>query len=129
MNRCVFVGGLGEKYWINDGKILSRNYHQGCRVYSSHGIAAALTSQGVGSVGGYSGLYLVSEAVMNEIIEAIAVEEKPIDRAYNAKGQERQTHLEVMGGGIAYAVRSGYIARVLEVIDNERNDCSGKIDS
>ena len=117
MNRCVFVGGLGEKHWINDGKILSRNYPQGCRVYSSHGIATALTSQGVGSVGGYSGLYLVGEAVMNEAIEAVAVEEKPIDRAYNAKGQERQTHLEVMGGGIAYAVRSGYVARVLEVIE------------
>lgn len=54
---------------------------------------------------------------MNEIIEAIAVEEQPIDRAYNAKCQERQTHLEVMGGGIAYAVRSGYVARVLEVIE------------
>ena len=99
MNRCVFVGGLGEKYWINDGKILSRNYPQGCRVYSSHGIATTLTSQGVGSVGGYSGLYLVSEAVMNEIIEAVAVEEKPIDRAYNAKRAKRKTHLEVMGGG------------------------------
>ena len=54
---------------------------------------------------------------MNETIEAVAVEEQPIDRAYNAKGQERQTHLEVMGGGIAYAVRSGYVARVLEVIE------------
>ena len=54
---------------------------------------------------------------MNEIVEAVAVEEKPIDRAYNAKGKERQTHLEVMGGGgIAFAVRSGYVARVLEVI-------------
>ena len=129
MNRCVFVGGLGEKYWINDGKILSRNYPQGCRVYSSHGIAATLTSQGVGSIGGYSGLYLVSEAVMNEIIEAIAVEEKPIDRAYNAKRQERQTHLEVMGGGVAYAVRSGRIPYIIVEDNNERNDCSGQIDS
>lgn len=54
---------------------------------------------------------------MNELIEAVAVEEKPIDRAYNAKSKERQTHLEVMGGGVAYAVRSGYVARVLEVIE------------
>lgn len=54
---------------------------------------------------------------MNEIIEVVAVEEKPIDRAYNAKGQERRTHLEAMWGGIAYAVRSGYVARVLEVIE------------
>lgn len=54
---------------------------------------------------------------MNEIIEVVAVEEKPIDRAYNAKGQKRQTHIEVMRGGIAYAVRSVYVARVLEVIE------------
>ena len=53
---------------------------------------------------------------MNEIIEVVAVEEKPIDRAYNAKRAKRQTHIEVMGG-IAYAVRSGYVARVLEVIE------------
>lgn len=53
---------------------------------------------------------------MNKIIEVVAVEEKPIDRAYNAKGYDRQTHLEVMGG-IAYAVRSRYVARVLEVIE------------
>lgn len=54
---------------------------------------------------------------MNKIVEVVAVEEKPIDRAYNAKGQERQTHLEVMGWGIAYAVRSGRVAKVLEVIE------------
>lgn len=53
---------------------------------------------------------------MNETIEVVAVEEKPIDRAYNAKRAKRQTHLEVMGG-IAYAVRSRYVARVLEVIE------------
>lgn len=53
---------------------------------------------------------------MNETIEVVAVEERPIDRAYNAKMAKRQTHLEVMGG-IAYAVRSGYVARVLEVIE------------
>ena len=54
---------------------------------------------------------------MDEMLKVVSVEEKPIDRAYNAKGKERQTHLEVMGGGVAYAVRSGYIARVLEVIE------------
>ena len=54
---------------------------------------------------------------MDEMLKVVAVEEKPIDRAYNAKGQDRRTHLEVMGGGIAYAVRSGYVARALEVIE------------
>lgn len=37
---------------------------------------------------------------MNETIEVVAIEEKPIDRAYNAKGKERQAHLEVMGGAL-----------------------------
>lgn len=47
--------------WLNDGKQLSRNYKQGYRAYDSEGIACALTSQGCGGLGGYSGLYLVRE--------------------------------------------------------------------
>ena len=35
---------------------------------------------------------------MDEMLKVVAIEEKPIDRAYNAKGQKRQTHIEVMGG-------------------------------
>ena len=37
---------------------------------------------------------------MDEMLKVVAVEEKPIDRAYNAKWQARQTHLEVMGGAL-----------------------------
>ena len=57
--QLEFVGGLGDKDWAKDGKKLSRNYPQGSRVYSSDGIASALTAQGVGGAGGYSGLYTV----------------------------------------------------------------------
>ena len=56
-----FVGGIGDKDWAKDGKQLSRNYPQGSRVYSSDGIASALTAQGVGGSGGFSGLYTVKE--------------------------------------------------------------------
>lgn len=49
--RLEFIGGLGDKDWAKDGKKLSRNYPQGSRIYSSNGIASALTSQGVGGVG------------------------------------------------------------------------------
>ena len=66
---------------------------------------------------------------MDEMLNVVAVEEKPIDRAYNAKGKQRQTHLEVMGGGIAYAVRSGRIPYIIVEDNNERHDCSGQIDS
>jgi DNA (cytosine-5)-methyltransferase 1 len=63
--QLEFVGGLGEKDWAKDGKKLSRNYPQGSRVYSSDGIASALTAQGVGGAGGYSGLYTVEEEPKN----------------------------------------------------------------
>lgn len=56
-----FVGGIGDKDWAKDGKQLSRNYPQGSRVYSSDGIASALTAQGVDGSGGFSGLYAVKE--------------------------------------------------------------------
>ena len=58
-----FVGGLGDKDWAKDGKQLSRNYPQGSRVYSSDGIASALTAQGVGGAGGFSGLYTVTDKI------------------------------------------------------------------
>lgn len=50
---------------------------------------------------------------MNETIEVVAVEEKPIDRAYNAKGQERQTHLEVMGGVLLMRFAAGMLQECL----------------
>ena len=61
--QLEFVGGLGNKDWAKDGKQLSRNYPQGSRVYSSDGIASALTAQGVGGAGGFSGLYTVAEKI------------------------------------------------------------------
>lgn len=63
--QLEFVGGLGDRDWAKDGKKLSRNYPQGSRVYSSYGIASALTAQGVGGAGGYSGLYTVEEEPKN----------------------------------------------------------------
>lgn len=57
----IFVGGIESKKWLDNGKYLSRNYKQGYRVYDSEGIACALTAQGTGGLGGYSGLYLIRE--------------------------------------------------------------------
>lgn len=58
-----FIGGIGDKDWAKDGKQLSRNYPQGSRVYSSEGIASSLTAQGVGGLGGFSGLYAVEDKI------------------------------------------------------------------
>lgn len=59
-NHLIFIGGISSRDWIGDGKHLSRNYPQGMRIYDSKGIASALTAQGVGGLGGYSGMYLDS---------------------------------------------------------------------
>ena len=57
-NNLKFIGGLGNKDWVGDGKKLSRNYPQGERVYDSKGVACSQTAQG-GGTGSYTGLYLI----------------------------------------------------------------------
>ena len=53
----IFKHGLEEGRRLHDGKNLSRNYHEGYRVYSFDGKASSLTRQSKGGKGGYSGLY------------------------------------------------------------------------
>lgn len=64
-NELQFVGGIGDKDWVGDGKELSRNYPQGNRVYHIEGIAVSQTAQG-GGLGGVTGLYL-EENTPNEL--------------------------------------------------------------
>lgn len=52
----------------------------------------------------------------SKLIEVYAVEEIDIDRSYNKKGKKRQTHLEIIGGWVSYALRSGHRPEILEVI-------------
>jgi len=60
-NQIIFLGGIESGFWIDNGKRLSRNYHQGYRVYSSTGVANTIPSSSIGGLGGNSGLYLVRE--------------------------------------------------------------------
>ena len=55
-----FVGGIGEKDWVGDGKGLSRNYPQGNRVYDAEGVACSQTANG-GGIGSNTGLYLTNK--------------------------------------------------------------------
>ena len=58
VNDLIFLGGIGDNLWLDNGKALSRNFKQGYRVYDSKGIANSLSSNG-GGIGGCSGLFLV----------------------------------------------------------------------
>lgn len=66
IDKLDFVGGIGEKDWVGDGKGLSRNYPQGNRVYDENGIACSQTSNG-GGLSGPTGLYLTDNKDINPI--------------------------------------------------------------
>lgn len=57
---------------------------------------------------------------MNKLIEVVAVEEQPVNRAYNAKGKERQTHLEVMGGALLMRFAVGMSQECLRWLNANR---------
>lgn len=83
-HQMVFVAGIGDKDRAGDGKKLSRNYPQGRRVYSDQGKAATLSAQGVGSIGGHTGIYEITGGAMRG--------------RYNADGKTEQ-QLEVQNTG------------------------------
>lgn len=60
--ELIFLFGLGDNFWLDDGKKFSRNYKQGYRVYDSRGSSVALTASG-GGMGGVSGMYLVKRRI------------------------------------------------------------------
>jgi len=58
-NNLIYIGNIESNKWIKNYKCLSRNFHQGYRVYDSNGIAQTIPSSSIGGLGGNTGLYLV----------------------------------------------------------------------
>jgi DNA (cytosine-5)-methyltransferase 1 len=70
--KLEFVGAIGDKDIVGDGKMLSRNCPQGNRVWSSDGLAASQTATG-GGIGGHTGLYMEPTPLQRKVCnEAIA---------------------------------------------------------
>ena len=64
-NGLECIGGLVNpkfKLWLNDGKILQRNFSQGNRVYSENGKSATLSASS-GGLGGKTGLYEIQGVI------------------------------------------------------------------
>ena len=82
----VLVGGVGE---INFGK----QYRQGNRIYDANSIAMALLSSPVGNAGGYSYLYAIGGADMNNEPFIVASKgrnpENPSDRTSGIPTEQR----------------------------------------
>lgn len=58
-NRLKFVGGIKQKFLVDDNKVYSRNFSQGNRIYDSRGVVSTLTASNVGGIGKYSSLYFL----------------------------------------------------------------------
>ena len=82
-----YIGSVGEKKWLNDGRDLSRNQRQGNRVYDAKGVATSLSAQGVGSYGGFSGLYKTGEYKIRKLtpLECFRLQGFTDEQFYKAK--------------------------------------------
>ena len=70
--KLEFVGAIGDKDIVGDGKTLSRNCPQGNKVWSSDGLATSQTATG-GGIGGHTGLYTEPTPLQRKVCnEAIA---------------------------------------------------------
>lgn len=89
IDKLDFVGGIGEKDWVGDGKGLSRNYPQGNRVYDENGIACSQTSNG-GGLSGPTGLYLTDNKDINPIrLGGVFDDEKSRHQAGSVRDKEQ----------------------------------------
>jgi DNA (cytosine-5)-methyltransferase 3A len=64
-NGLICLGGVmspTHKLWLNNGKLLQRNFSQGNRVYSSDGKSSTLNANS-GGIGGKTGLYEIEGVI------------------------------------------------------------------
>ncbi len=92
--QLMYVGGLGDKKWLDDGKQFSRNFPQGNRVYSADGIATTLAGE-AGGLGAKTGLYIVAQRGRN-----------PQNPKSRKSGLQTEQMLEVNLNGVSNALTS-----------------------
>jgi site-specific DNA-cytosine methylase len=95
----VCLGGLMKptnKLWLNNGKILQRNFSQGNRVYSSEGKAITLSANG-GGIGGKTGLYEI-EGVIRKLTRIECERLQTVPEGYTNVISESQA-IKALGNG------------------------------
>lgn len=113
-----FVGGIGDKDRVGDGKKLSRNYSQGERVYNSEGISTTLMASNVGGDAGPTSLY----AVYDDYNGRFTKDEKVIGTLTTNCGQmARRTGTKVCVVDATYAMREPRIYN--EISPTLRTNC------
>jgi len=105
-----YVGAImteANKRRLNDGKDLSREFPQGQRVYSTHGIATTLASQ-AGGLGAKTGLY------------AVLTPDRPKKRQHGRRFKENGEPSFTLTGQDIHGVSDGLRIRRLTPLECER---------
>ena len=95
----VCLGGVMKpthKLWLDNGKLLQRNFSQGNRVYSSEGKAATLNANS-GGIGGKTGLYEI-EGVIRKLTRLECERLQTVPDGYTNSISETQA-IKALGNG------------------------------
>ena len=85
-----------HKLWLNDGKLLQRNFSQGNRVYSEMGKSTTLNANS-GGVGGKTGLYEI-EGVIRKLTRVECERLQTVDDGYTDSVSDTQA-IKMLGNG------------------------------
>ena len=95
----VCLGGLvkpTQKLWIDNGKLLQRNFPQGSRVYSGEGKSATLNANN-GGIGGKTGLYEI-EGVIRKLTRLECERLQTVPENYTSSVSVSQS-IKMLGNG------------------------------
>lgn len=95
----VCLGGVMKpthKLWLDNGKLLQRNFSQGCRVYSSEGKSATLNANS-GGIGGKTGLYEI-EGVIRKLTRLECERLQTVPDGYTSVVSDTQA-IKMLGNG------------------------------
>ena len=111
----VCLGGVMKpthKLWLNNGKLLQRNFSQGNRVYSSEGKSATLNANS-GGIGGKTGLYEI-EGVIRKLTRLECERLQTVTDGYTSVVSDTQA-IKMLGNGWTVDV----IAHIFKGLLNE----------
>lgn len=99
VNGLVCIGGVMKpthKLWLNNGKLLQRNFSQGYRVYSENGKSATLNANS-GGIGGKTGLYEI-EGVIRKLTRTECERLQAVPEGYTKIISDSQA-IKALGNG------------------------------
>ena len=118
----VCLGGVMKpthKLWLDNGKLLQRNFSQGNRVYSSEGKSATLNANS-GGIGGKKGLYEI-EGVIRKLTRLECERLQTVPDGYTSIVSDTQA-IKMLGNGWTVDVIAHIFNQMAAIADKERGE-------